>query len=129
MKDVDAPAYVPGNCNIGKEEITRRYRNGYLGIFVALAIMIIIHLTEDYQLKWIVLIPVFYGLSGFIQARMHFCYAYGLSKIFSVSGKQQFSRVKDEDAIQKDRRTSWRIILMAFVGSLLFTLIYYQMPF
>lgn len=129
MDQAEAPAYVPGSCNIGELEIRRRYRNGYLGIGVALALMMIIHLTEAYHLKWLVFIPVFYGLSGFIQARMHFCYLYGLNKIFSVSGKQKFGRVENQEAIQKDRRTAWRIILMSFVGSLLFTWIYYQLPF
>jgi hypothetical protein len=129
MTTTQPEVYVPGRCNLGATEIRRRYRNGYLGLAIAIAVMIIIQLTEAYHLKWIFFFPIFYSLSGFIQARSKFCYWYGMQKVFSMTGRKILSKVTEDESIRKDRQTAWRIVLLAFAGSSLLTWVYYQLPF
>jgi hypothetical protein len=117
--------YIPGTCNIGKDETRRRVRNGYIGLVVAIAFFLVLEIFDLPRLyRIIILPPVFYSLSGFIQARYRFCYLFGWYGVFSMKGKRQIHRVKEKEALQKDKRTALKIVAVVLVGSLLITGIY-----
>ena len=116
--------YVPGNCNIGPAEIKRRYRIGYLGLFLMVVFIILAEVFQIPQLmKLFLFAPTFYALSGFLQARQRFCFLFGLVGIFSLTGKR--SRVNNQEQKQKDRQKAIWLILQIFIGSLVITLLYY----
>lgn len=118
--------YIPGSCNIGREEIRRRYRIGYIGIVFALIVAIFIHLTNAHRIwKLFLFIPVFYSVSGFIQAVNKFCYFYGLRQVFSLDGIRKFTKVKDEQLIKRDRKKAIQIVMMVTICSVAITAIYY----
>jgi hypothetical protein len=117
--------YIPGTCNIGKAETHRRVRNGYIGLVIAFVFFLFLEIFD--LPRWyriVVLPPVFYSLSGFIQARYRFCYLFGMYGVFSMSGKRELHRVKDNEALQKDKRTALKILAIVLVGSLFITGIY-----
>jgi len=75
--------------------------------------------------KLLLFLPVYYSLSGFIQARMKFCYVYGYIGVFSLEGRKTFSRVRDEESMKRDRRTVFQILTWIITGSGILTALYY----
>ena len=122
------PQYIPGGCNLGPVEIRRRYRIGYTGTAIALLFALIIHLADLPQWKFMIFFPVYYALSGFIQARNKFCYIYGYKGVASLLGRKKFEKIRDEENLKKDKRLARKIILQVVVGSILITLLYYFLP-
>lgn len=113
-------------CNIGKSEIRRRYRIGFIGILLSLIVIVAIELTNAQQ-SWrlIIFIPLFYALSGFIQAWKKFCYVYGIKGLISLAGIKQFQKQQDLQQLRKDRMTSLQIVFVITFGSALLTAAYY----
>ena len=130
MTNTPGPAqYIPGSCNLGQEEINRRRRNGYLGTAATFLMILLIELTHQPQwTRLLILVPVFYALSGYLQARQKFCYVYGWQGIFSVAGTKQFGKVQDETAAEKDKRLVYSLVSKILAGSILITGIYYFLP-
>jgi len=123
-QSLDKEAYIPGQCNIGPEEIRKRQRLGYIGL--AMMIVFII-LAETYHVQQIwklaLFAPTVYALSGFVQARYKFCFVFGFFGLLSMTGKR--SRIKDADQLTKDRAMAFRIVSQVVFGSCLITLLYY----
>ena len=118
--------YIPGNCNIGPEEIYRRRRIGYLGL-AGMAIFIIIDLNFNFQQVWklVLFAPTVYALSGFLQARQKFCFIYGFMGLSSISGRRYFTKSKDNLMLRKDRTKALLLVAQVFFGALVITLLYY----
>jgi hypothetical protein len=116
--------YIPGKCNIGPDEIRKRFRIGYIGFAL---IVIFIILAEMYHIpqiwKLALFAPAVYAMSGFLQAFQRFCFAFGLFGVFSTSGRR--ARVGDALKIKKDRNKAFVLLTQVFISSLLVTLVYY----
>jgi len=118
--------YIPGECNIGREEIARRYRIGYFGVILAVIVILIIGVAGlPRDARFLLVFPVALALTGFLQATSKFCLAYGLKGVFSTKGLRQISRVTESDARRADRRTALSMIAIVGGGSIAITLIYY----
>ena len=125
MNKSDPVEYIAGTCNLGPDEVRRRTRIGYIGLIIALIVVFLLEFFDAPRLyRLFILPPVFYSISGFIQARHRFCYLYGFYGVFSVAGRKQFKRVKEDEALRKDRRTAWKILMMSMVGAVVITGIY-----
>ncbi len=117
--------YKPGTCNLGKQEINRRFRIGFIG----LGLMIILILSVEFFhlpsfIKIFLFIPAFYGVSGFIQAFNKFCYIYGLKGIASLTGRKKFQNVSDEAFVKADRKKAFTIITITSLISVVITIVY-----
>ena len=120
------PKYLPGSCNIGEKEIRRRYRIGFIGLFLAILTVALIHLFKANQYwRLIIFIPVFYALSGFIQAMAKFCFVFGFRSVFSFEGRRMLTKVQDSDAKKKDRRKAFLIVVLVTLVSIIATTVYY----
>lgn len=118
--------YVPGSCNIGAAEIQRRKRIGFIGLGIAFLIFLILEIIDAPKpYRFLIFPPVFYSLSGFIQARHRFCYIYGWRGVFSMSGRKQFHSIAEKAAHRKDVWTAVKIISLVTLGSIFITLWYY----
>lgn len=125
-EDRDEEQYIPGNCNLGKAEINRRYRIGYIGLALTILTILILYFADASRIwRLLIFLPVFYGVSGFIQASKKFCYIYGFRQVFSLEGIRSFKKINDQDSIQADRRTAMRIVIAVFLTSAFITLLYY----
>ena len=126
QSDRDEEQYIPGRCNLGKAEIRRRYRIGFIGLTMAILIAIILYYTDAARIwRLFLFIPVFYGVSGFIQATKKFCYIYGFREVFSLEGVRSFRKIKDQDFVKADQRTAMKIVVSVFMTSVVITLVYY----
>jgi hypothetical protein len=118
-------SYIPGTCNLGAVEISRRKRIGWMGLIAAITcIAIIEYLNLSQGYRWIVFAPIYYSLSGFIQARHRFCYVYGWKGIFSIKGRKQFGRSSESVHQRADRNKAIRLMTIIIALSLGLTFLY-----
>jgi hypothetical protein len=121
--------YIAGQCNLGKVETRRRYRIGYFGIIVTIVFILIIEIASLPEIsRFLIIAPVFYSLSGFIQAKHKFCYIYGYKHLSSIAGRKVFKRVHDVEAQEQDKKLANKIVIQSLSGSLVAGLIYYVLP-
>jgi hypothetical protein len=117
--------YKPGTCNLGKQEINRRFRIGYVGLSLMIVFIVCIeffHLPSF--IKIFLFIPAFYCVSGFIQAFNKFCYIYGLKGLASLTGRKKFQNVSDEAYAKADRKKAFTIITITTLSSIFLTILY-----
>ncbi|MDQ3017357.1 MAG: hypothetical protein M3R25_11650 [Bacteroidota bacterium] len=125
----DQPQYIAGRCNLGQEEIQRRWRIGYLGTAASFFLILLIELGNlPSWTRLLIFVPVYYALSGYLQARQKFCYVYGWKGVFSITGKKHFKHVNDADARRKDNQLVYNIVAKILIGSIMITALYYFLP-
>lgn len=125
MEEHSDNSYIPGQCNLGPEEIRRRMNIGWLGVVFTFLVVLILEIFDAPKLYRIIVLPTTgVALSGFLQARHRFCYLYGWRGVFSLAGRKKFEKVLDNADMKKDRNTAIQIVVMMLVGSILLTALY-----
>ncbi len=125
-KQIPISDYLPGQCNIGEDEILRRIRMGYMGLGISLLLAALFLMFQPArELRLLLFIPLFYTFSGFLQARKRFCYVFGWKGVFSLHGLNTIQKVKQDDARRQDRIQAFRLVIQIFVLSALLALAFY----
>ncbi len=108
--------YVPGVCNIGRAEITRRRRVGWFGL-AATAILFGGLVALDANRWWMLLVflPAAMAASGFLQAHFGFCAGFSRAGVFNFGPVGQTERVADDEARTADRRRGNQILLYSIL--------------
>jgi hypothetical protein len=107
--------YVPGVCNIGQAEIRRRRQSGWIGAgttILAWALFAVFRVPSPWRLS--LFFPAMIGASGFLQAALHFCAAFGTRGVFNfgpVVGATQ--TVEQAEFRRRDQRKARMIGLYA----------------
>lgn len=111
----DKSNYVPGVCNINPAEIQRRRQSGYVGAITAIigaALFVMLHAFWPYYLA--LLVPLFVGALGFLQANSKFCAAYGsIGK--QHADESDISSVDEDTARRADTLKARQLMLEAFL--------------
>ncbi|HEY6609348.1 MAG TPA: hypothetical protein VI277_09150 [Candidatus Limnocylindria bacterium] len=108
-------AYEPGVCNIGREEIARRRMAGHVGAALTLAgLAVLVAIDAPPLARLVLLLPAAVSASGYIQARLKFCAAYGQRGMFNFGGRSDAIDVDDPEARARDRRRARQISLASF---------------
>ncbi|VVB97231.1 Uncharacterised protein [uncultured archaeon] len=123
--------YIPGACNIGKSEIERRKRAGWIGLIAAIilyALFVYYDVTRIWRL--IIFIPATAAAIGFLQARMHFCAYFGMVGVFNFGSEVgKTDTVEQAEFRAADRRKAWQIIIYSvFIGAVTVVVVYYLPP-
>jgi hypothetical protein len=121
-------SYIPGVCNIGNQEIARRYRSGWVGLLVA--ILLAVSMRQSHAAAYwrlFLFFPVAMSVIGFFQARTRFCVAYGIWGIFSFGkSPSESKKITDEMSRNLDRKKATLIISVGvLVGAVVSTLAYF----
>lgn len=106
--------YVPGVCNIGPAETSRRRRVGYLGIggaLVILAVAVTMDWPPAYRIA--VAVPAAFAASGFIQAKLHFCANFGWRGFYNFGNLGSEENVMAAEAARLDRAKALKIGAMS----------------
>lgn len=126
IPEVKEYTYTPGKCNIGKQEIKRRFRIGYIGLGLMIILILCIELLHlPSFVRFFLFIPAFYAVSGFVQAFNKFCYVYGLKGVASLMGRRKFQNVADEVYAKEDRKKAFTIIVITTIVSATITILYF----
>lgn len=112
-------SYVPGVCNIGPVEISKRKQSGWfglIGLIMLWALLIFLEARRPWYL--LVFLPATVAASGFLQAYLHFCAGFGLKGIYNVvKPAGQTETVEQQEMRVKDRRKALQITAgSVFIG-------------
>ena len=123
--------YIPGVCNIGRDEIRVRALTGLAGLFITailLIILLVVHAPP--VIRVIVFIPAFISALGFLQAYFHFCAYFGLRSLFNFEKAGTTpEEIWDDNMRRLDRRRAWTIIAYAALVAAGVTLVAFIIPF
>jgi hypothetical protein len=120
-------SYRPGVCNIGKNEVRKRYATGLVGLIIAGALVYTITLFS--LPAWALLVsffPLFLNAEGFLQGYYRFCAGFAARSMFDFSGSSsEKGKVTEEEAHRLDMRKARRINLYSLVTAAAVTAIIY----
>jgi hypothetical protein len=121
-------SYVPGTCNLGKDEIRRRQVVALIGaVLTIISFSGLVVADTANSARWSLFAPLMIFSVGFIQSRKKFCLAYGLMGTFNLGKLGDISRVQSAEDRKADRRTALTILiqsaLLAFSLSTLIVLL------
>ncbi len=108
--------YESGACNIGPAEIARRRRAGHVGTVLTIGVLALLVALEAPPLtRLIAILPAAVAASGYLQARLRFCAAYGQRGVFNLGEEagEVEAVVSDADRA-RDRRRARQIGVASF---------------
>ena len=121
--------YLPGACNIGREEIARRRRAGVAGLVAAVGVAVALLILGAPPLARLLVFPFLAGgLVSLEQARRHFCVG------FAMAGLRNFGPLGREEHVASDAdRSADRRAALVMTGrmsaiALLLTLVFVAVP-
>lgn len=121
--------YIPGSCNIGKNEIRQRQIVALIGLFLSLSSLIgFISTGASQSVRLGIFLPLAVFSIGWIQSRKKFCLAFGFMGTFNFGRLGKVSRVADKASIAADRKTALSILLQSLGLAAILTMIVYLLP-
>jgi hypothetical protein len=130
MSQANSPVYIPGSCNLGKEEIRRRQLVAILGLVLSVSTFAgLVGSDAPASARWGMFVPLMVFSIGFIQSRRKFCLAYGFMGTFNLGKLGDLSRVQSPEDRRADRKTALSILVQAAGLSLALTFILVILPF
>ncbi len=122
-------SYIPGTCNIGDGEISRRRMVALIGLILSLsAVATFITTGAARGARFGIFIPLLVMSVGWVQSRKKFCLAYGFAGTFNFGKLGELSRVADPADRAADRRTALVIFAQSALYATLLTLIVLALP-
>jgi hypothetical protein len=121
--------YIPGTCNLGKDEIRSRQIVALFGLFLTISSVIgILAADQGRSVRFSIFIPAMISSVGFVQSRSKFCLAYGLAGTFNFERLGKISRVASVEDRRADRKTAITILLKAAALAALITVVFFVLP-
>lgn len=126
---VDAPQlisidskYVPGVCNIGKDEIRVR-RNAGLTSLLTLAVFIFLLRVLDLPsiLQYGIFIGIYAVAINYFQVSNQFCVNFGSREIFNFEDRGEKNRIENDLARKLDRQKVIKMNLRAALAGIILT--------
>jgi hypothetical protein len=121
--------YIPGTCNLGKDEIRSRQIVALFGLFLTISSVIgILAADQGRSVRFSIFIPAMIFSVGFVQSRSKFCLAYGLAGTFNFERLGKISRVSSVEDRRADRKTAIIILLKAAALAAVITVVFFVLP-
>jgi len=111
--------YVPGVCNIGPREQSRRRNFGWIALAVTVVLFAVL-LWAGVNPWWrlLLFLPATAAASGFLQAHLRFCSGFARQGLFNFGALGQVQHVTDDASKAKDRRKGTQItVISAVIGA------------
>ena len=121
--------YIPGTCNIGGGELTRRRMVAVLGLILTLSSAATLISNEaSRQSRLGIFLPALVMSVGWVQSRKRFCLAYGFAGTFNFGTLGKLSKVSDQADRAADRKTATKIFAQSALYALLVTAFVAALP-
>ncbi len=121
--------YIPGSCNLGAGEISRRRMVAALGLFLSLSALVsFIGTDASREARVAIFFPLLVMSIGWVQSRKKFCLAYGFAGTFNFGKMGELSRVSDPADRAADRKTALAILGQSALYAAALTLLVVALP-
>ena len=121
--------YIPGTCNIGAGEISRRRMVALIGLIFTLSSLATSITNEaSREARLAIFIPALIMSIGWVQSRKKFCLAYGFAGTFNFGKLGAISRVSDPAARKADRLTAIKIFAQSALYAVIVTAFAVALP-
>ena len=124
--------YQPGVCNIGKNEINKRYLFGLVGFIFAIALAALLLYYQIFiPLSLAILFfPFMAGYEGFFQGKMKFCAGFASRGIYNFYGTvEEKGKVENESDHHADMQQAIKIHMYSIFLSILTTAIIFGVAY
>lgn len=121
--------YIPGTCNIGAGEVSRRRLVAFIGLALSLvAFIAFISMETPRSARISIFIPLLVTTIGWLQARKKFCLAFGIAGTFNFGKMGQLSRVADPISRAADRSAAIKLLAQSTAYAAVITAIVIALP-
>lgn len=121
--------YIPGTCNIGKEEIRMRRNYSLVMISITIGLAVLLwFLNVDRLWRLTLFLPATAAAIGVVQWRSKFCVYFGLKGIFNFDQLGENMPVEAVEMINADKAKARRLILTAVLIGIIVATAFYFMP-
>ena len=121
--------YIPGTCNIGNEQLTKRKRfliKCILITVLCISYQLIFH--SDKILRLLMFIPFTVTAVAAQQVMYKFCYRLGLMGMYGFGELGKEKSVEENEYKKLDRKKSQKMIVSSVLISAILTFGYYFLP-
>lgn len=121
--------YIPGVCNIGKQEIKRRRNGAILSGIISFALMAaLIYFKAAPLWRLTIFLPVaWFGISV-QQVTNKFCVNLGMKGLFNFGDLGHYSTVEQAEMHKADRNKAVKMIVLGVVYGVFVASIFYMIP-
>ena len=120
--------YIPGICNLGKKEISRRKYQAIAGLLITIAFVIIVQMYQIETIwKLLIFAPVFYTTICLLQAREQFCVVFGINGVYNFSDERDLIPVNEVEYRVKDRKKAIKILFLSVFIAVVISVIYFYL--
>lgn len=121
--------YIPGTCNLGAGEVSRRRIVAAFGFALSLsALTALITTNASREARFGIFVPLLVMSIGWVQSRKKFCLAYGFAGTFNFGKMGEMSRVANPADRAADRRTALLIFGQSALYAAALTLLVVALP-
>ncbi len=121
--------YIPGVCNIGKDEIRLRRNNMILMAAISIVLIAGLLVFDVHKLWRLSLLPFATNFAvGYQQIRNKFCVFFGMKGLFNFGDAGPRFTVEQEEMRKLDQAKARRMILNAVIFGVIITYISYLLP-
>lgn len=121
--------YIPGTCNIGAGEVSRRRLVAFIGLALSLvAFITFISMETPRSARISIFIPLLVTTIGWLQARKKFCLAFGIAGTFNFGKMGQLSRIADPISRAADRSAAIKLLAQSTAYAAAITTIVIALP-
>ena len=109
--------YIPGVCNIGPAERSKRQQSGIVAT-IATIVLLVIFISTGVSRYWrlLVILPSSAAAAGFLQNVFHFCAGFGMKGLYNVVNSAGITTNIDlEEFRRKDRKKAQLIITLSLL--------------
>ncbi len=118
--------YRPGICNIGINEIRKRYAFGAIGLVLALLLAYLLFSSSSPRIYRLALfIPLFMAFEGFYQGYFGFCVGFATLGIYDFAGSGGGRGKANDEQHRTDMARAMAINIYSALSGLAVTLIVY----
>ena len=121
--------YIPGVCNIGKEEVSKRRNGAVFAGLLCIAIIIILPLVHaDRIWRFVLFFPATSLGVGIQQWSNKFCVGFGLKGIFNFKQLGESVPVEQQEMLKADKAKAIQMIVIGLTIGLALTIGFYLIP-
>jgi hypothetical protein len=118
--------YIPGTCNIGKQEMIKRRNGGIVAGIMAVIIAIALWVTHANHLyRLIVVLPLISFGIGMQQWYYKFCVGFGMKGLFNFGELGTTNTVEEKEMHKADRSKAIKMIVTGIIFAVAVTLAFY----